>query len=101
MNWFGKRRKKSAILGRPHAEGAIPTTPDPFDQDRRNEQEQERSHATPGESGLAIRWWRIGPLKIPVGFRIGLSIGGRFGSETKEQKRYNDARRKGRFRWKG
>lgn len=100
MSIFGKR-KRSGVLGRPHAGPSFQGQLDPFDPIDRQELESERTRAMPGSStGIAIKWIKLGRLKIPIGFRVGLSLGKRFGFESQERKKYNEARRGHRFRSK-
>lgn len=98
MSIFG-RRNKSGVLGRPHAGPSFPGQLDPMEPIDRQELESEKGRAMPGSStGIAIKWFRIGPLRIPIGFRVGLTAGKRFGFQSRERKRYNHARRTGRWK---
>lgn len=53
---------------------------DPESQPKAIQQESDAHLAAPGsKTGMSIKWLRLGRLKIPCGFRLGLSLSGKFG----------------------
>lgn len=68
----------SNALGRTSSQD-VPTNLDPEAQLRMQEQESERHLASPAAStGLSLKWLQLGRLKVPVGLKLGLKLGGRF-----------------------
>lgn len=60
--------------------------PDPEAQLEVQRQESDARPAAPGTStGASIKWLRIGKLRIPCGFSLGLSLSGKFGPGRKRQ----------------